>query len=136
MKSLILILFLIPALCNGQTCPPGHSFMPSIRSGSTYIMADKCLPDSIVREMWAEYYRNLSPRDTMTTNYYGTYRILSIGFGQYSIQVYQKLSSGGWKEVTSCLWYWENKTRLRCYGGWEQRVEISCCSHYHKTKPL
>lgn len=203
MKSLILILFLIPALCKGQKdttkptwntltpigfgttngltysnsidrtymgfswnekkplydtiivrpgpgiitfygetndydpyCPPGQTYFHSIRSGDVYIMADKCLPDSTVAEMWQEYFRNLSPRDTTTQNYYTTYRILTIGLGSFVTELYQVKTSTGWVEISKCRWYWENKSRLKCWGGYNNTVEVPCCTHFHRTKPL
>lgn len=136
MKSLILILFLIPALCNGQSCPPGQTYFKSIASGDVYIMADKCLLDSTVSVMWDEYFKNLSPRDTTTQNYYTTYRILTIGLGSFVTEVYQYKTSTGWVEISKCLWYWSNKSRLKCYGGYNNTVEIPCCNHFHKIKPL
>lgn len=136
MRNLVLTLFLIPALCKGQWCPVGQTYFKSIASGDVYIMADKCLPDSVVNAMWEEYFRNLSPKDTTTLNYYTTYRILKFGLGDFVTEVYQQKTSTGWVDISKCLWYWLNKSRLICWGGFDNTVQIPCCQHWHKTKPL
>ena len=140
MKNLILIfLFLIPALCNGQYCPPGQSWMPSIGSDGLYIHADKCLPDSVVKSNWDEYFRHLCNSDTAVLAYYTTYRIVSFKVydftGCNAVTKYQQKTSTGWIEISKCRWYWENRSRLKCWGGYNNAVEIPCCGHFHKTKP-
>ena len=76
MNKLLFILFVSTA-SYGQTCPAGQSWMPSIGYGQTYIDANKCLPDSVVKELWNEYFMAMCVDDTTILAYYTTSRIIS-----------------------------------------------------------
>lgn len=139
MKNLILIL-LFPVSMFGQSCPPGRSWMPSISTGDIAIIADKCLLDDEVKDMWRIYFKSLCPEpppQVLYTNYRVTKGTVWVNdtLGCQPIEKYEKKVNGNWIPVTKCLWYWENKTRLKCYGGVTNDIQVPCCGHFHKTKP-
>lgn len=120
-------------------CPAGWSWMPQINIGGGIIINGKCQPDSIVASLWQEYFFHLRKQDTVATVYSADYRILEYGlydfYGWHKETVYQEKIGSVWSNISKCLWYWNNKS-VTCYGGWEQKVQVPCCQHFHKTKPL
>ena len=137
MKLLAILLF--PLLSAGQ-CPPGQSFMPSISSNGVAIIADTCMNDADVKNAWAVYFKSICGEPTVT-QFSTSYRLISgntwvnDSIGCEDRKLYQKKISGVWVEISRCLFYWENKIRFKCYGGVDKNIEVSCCSHWHKTKP-
>lgn len=113
--------------------------MPSINFHGGAIIADTCLQDSVVNELWAEYFHSLRC-ETVPQVLYTNYRS-TVGYnwddstGCRYLEKYEKKISGSWVVISKCLWYWDNKTRLKCYGGIDNNVQVSCCGHWHKTKP-
>lgn len=135
----LFLLLLFPLFINAQSCPPGKSFMPSISNSGVMILADTCLSDSLVADRWKEFFNHLGNPDTTAIAIYTNYRILSFhvfdSTGWNKKEVYQKKVNGVWVEISKCSFYWDNKTRLICWGGQAQTVQIPCCGHFHKTKP-
>lgn len=140
MKTVIIIAVLFPLLSVGQSCPTGKSWMPTISSNTVFIEADTCLDDAVVKSLWRDYFFSLCG-DTTVTQYSTSWRALSgthwvnDTIGCAPLEAYQKKANGVWINISKCLFFWENKSRFKCYGGAFRDVVVPCCGHFHKTKP-
>jgi hypothetical protein len=142
MKQLLIILMVcFVGVAYGQNkCDSGYSYVPTIMSSGTSMIADTCLPDSLAKKMWQSFFKgNCGETDmwSMNEDYMGgtTSTWVNDSIGCVTTEKYKMKVKNKWVEISKCLYYWGNKSKCSTYDGKEFK-DVPCCGHIHKTKPL
>lgn len=136
---IILCAIQINVAAQKKECPPGYSWMPTVEWDYHTWVADKCLPDSMCKQIWKDISRAMCTGSGFyTTNYTHSYGSGGRWVGDSCIyfEEYKKLVSGKWIDISKCLYYWEVGDATECSTYVNDKIQIvPCCGHVHKTKP-
>ncbi len=121
--------------------------MPSIGTSGLNIVANKCLPDSVCKELWKAFNKSVCEETgsgSMSMNATGANFMVDnshtwndtlgcITKDEYSMRI----NDGPWVVISKCLYFWYNKNTTSCSKSNDTGgiVEYPCCGHIHKTKP-